>query len=230
MEQRAAMIISISTSLGVGLGEVLADSEKGFKDLMRSSLLATLDFLTKFARMKMVQATIDSIAKYGPVVGGIRSGLSIVAIEGALGYARGAINKIGSIEMFDGGHTGPGTKHQPTGIVHANEYVIPQEGYFNPSLRPFIDMIENARQAGSLRTLSMAGTSLPGHADGGPTSPQESQAPLTDPKTIELMQANLAWMQKLYKDGVHSVIGDRQVRDLRDRAQTITDIETSISK
>lgn len=55
---------------------------------------------------------------------------------------------------YDGGYTPAGGKYQPTGIVHAGEYVIPQEGVRNPALRPIIDLFEMARRSGSLARLN----------------------------------------------------------------------------
>ena len=57
--------------------------------------------------------------------------------------------------MHIGGHTGPGGKYEPKGIVHAEEYVIPMEGTHNPGLRELIDVIEIARNSGSLATISI---------------------------------------------------------------------------
>jgi len=59
-------------------------------------------------------------------------------------------------EFYAGGHTGPGTKYEPAGIVHKKEYVIPQEGTENPNLKPIIDIIEMARQNGSLNRLDLS--------------------------------------------------------------------------
>lgn len=54
-----------------------------------------------------------------------------------------------------GGYTGDGGKYQPAGIVHAGEYVIPQDGVNNARIRPVIDLIEIARRTGSLARLDL---------------------------------------------------------------------------
>jgi TP901 family phage tail tape measure protein len=74
----------------------------------------------------------------------------------------------------EGGHTGTGSKYQPAGIVHAGEYVVPQEGTENPNLKPIIDIIELNRRAGSLHRLNLAPIlqAIPqrGYAAGGYTT------------------------------------------------------------
>jgi hypothetical protein len=54
-----------------------------------------------------------------------------------------------------GGYTAPGDKYAPAGIVHAGEYVIPQEGVNNPGVRNIIDIMEMARRSGSLARLDL---------------------------------------------------------------------------
>lgn len=74
----------------------------------------------------------------------------------------------------EGGYTAPGSKYTPAGIVHAGEYVIPQEGVYNAQLRPVIDLIEIARRNGSLARLDLRpvvasiGTGMKGYSGGGP--------------------------------------------------------------
>ncbi len=86
-------------------------------------------------------------------------------------------------QYFDGGYTGPGGKYKPAGIVHAGEYVVPQEGIQNPQIKPLIDAIEINRRAGNLANVNMSGIleSIPrnGYATGGyvsqaPTKPGQS--------------------------------------------------------
>jgi TP901 family phage tail tape measure protein len=65
------------------------------------------------------------------------------------------IAKIKNAEFYDGGHTGPGSKYEPKGVVHAEEYVIPEEGTKNPMIKPVIDVMEIARRNGSLARLDL---------------------------------------------------------------------------
>jgi hypothetical protein len=81
--------------------------------------------------------------------------LNMVAATVAGGAAAFLFNKLVP-EFYAGGPTGPGGKYEPAGIVHKKEYVIPEEGTENPNLKPIIDVIEMARQSGSLHRLDLA--------------------------------------------------------------------------
>ena len=131
---------------------------------------------------------------------------NIAAATVAGGAATFLFNKL-IPEFYDGGHTGPGGKYEPAGIVHKKEYVIPQEGTENPSLKPLIDLIELARKNGSLHRLDLRpiAQAIPrrGFSSGGPTS-QLPQLPVTttinqaaDPELKELIRESTRVMREL---------------------------------
>lgn len=77
--------------------------------------------------------------------------------------------------FYSGGFTKPGSKYQPAGIVHAGEYVIPQEGLQNNTIRSIVSTIEQSRKAGTLRQFDMESSisnirKVKGYAEGGYTS------------------------------------------------------------
>jgi len=80
--------------------------------------------------------------------------LSLILAAVAGGATAALFNKI-IPQFYAGGYTGPGGKYEPAGIVHKKEYVIPEEGTENPNIRPIINMIELARQKGSLNRLDL---------------------------------------------------------------------------
>lgn len=108
-----------------------------------------------------------------------------------------------------GGYTSPGSKYEPAGIVHAGEYVIPQEGVDNVQLRPVIDLIEIARRNGSLarldlRPVTMTVSSGKSYSSGGPvgqsTAPSSSTpAPLPASPSLDTATATrlVAVLEKL---------------------------------
>lgn len=97
-------------------------------------------------------------------------------------------------QYFEGGYTGTGGKYEPTGIVHAGEYVVPQEGIKNPQIKPLIDAIEINRRAGNLPNVNLSGIleSIPkkGYAAGGYVSQPDNQAtPYTANNSNKQVQA-----------------------------------------
>lgn len=88
----------------------------------------------------------------------------------------------------------------PTVIVGENgtEYVIPDEGVNNPTLRPFLYTLETARRNGTLRNIDFSSVypaPMPGRAGGGPigSDPMPGYAPsgstsyTTDPQLVALL-------------------------------------------
>jgi hypothetical protein len=72
---------------------------------------------------------------------------TIAAVLGAIASARS------SLGFAEGGWTGPGGKHQPAGIVHADEYVAPKHIVHSAAAQPHLAALESMR--------------LRGYADGG---------------------------------------------------------------
>jgi len=115
-------------------------------------------------------AAIKAFATLGPVMGAIAAaGIAIKTIAEIA-----VIKKQKPPEYYEGGFTAKASSNKkPAGIVHANEYVVPEQGVNNPGLQPLLGMIEVARQNGSLPTLNTRtilkslGT---GFRDGGATS------------------------------------------------------------
>lgn len=218
--------------------ERLTAEQEAQKEFQRNMLLMLLDQLRNFLYVKIAEIWANEIASKS-YWGLITAAALTVAVEGAYSLAKSKISAGGS--YYAGGPTGLGGKYDPAGVVHKNEYVIPEEGFFNPDLRPFINVIEEARQAGTLRSLTM--TSMPagyqssgsapgmqGFAEGGPTSSMgEGAAPATDPQLVMLLATNTQLLQKLIRDGVTAYIGDKQVRELKERTETIQGIQDSVT-
>ena len=60
------------------------------------------------------------------------------------------------------------------------EYVVPNDGYRNPTVRPVLDIIEQARRAGTLRSINLPAVieaTIPGRASGGYVSTSTSPIP-----------------------------------------------------
>lgn len=86
-----------------------------------------------------------------PTVASPALGAAYVAAAIAQGLAN--VAAIHGVEFAEGGWTGPGSKYQVAGVVHADEYVAPKHIVNSPAAQPHISALENMR--------------LRGYADGG---------------------------------------------------------------
>ncbi len=106
-------------------------------------------FNTGIANAKAVAA---SPLTFGQPWVGINTATAAISVGEILAQTIAGFSKEG---YSSGGHTGPGGKYEPAGIVHRKEYVIPEEGTDNPGVRPLIDIIEIARRNGKLSRLDL---------------------------------------------------------------------------
>lgn len=190
LEERARMYSQISGTIVDSLSSMLDGSLDEYASYGDALILMALDVLKQLAPIWAAQivggslATPDSIMTGG--ISGIAKFTAMLAImEGFIAVAEGAVkngieNKrqaaSGAKGFSEGGHTGPGGKYEPAGIVHRKEYVIPEDGTDNPGIKPFIDIMEIARRNGSLarldlRPVMMSVQSGKAYSGGGPTSP-----------------------------------------------------------
>jgi hypothetical protein len=70
----------------------------------------------------------------------------------------------------EGGHTGPGGKNEPAGIVHKSEYVVSKAMLANPQVKYIVDMLERMRT----RKISLSQAAMPLLSSGGFSSTNRS--------------------------------------------------------
>lgn len=89
----------------------------------------------------------------------------------------------------EGGYTGPGGKYEPAGIVHKGEYVIPQEGLKNPTVRPFVNAFEVARRNNSIARLDLLTLSnAPYSSFKGNNGPGSSNTTAAVPQSVVIVK------------------------------------------
>lgn len=137
-------------------------------------------------------STAVAVAKaleLGPILGPILAG--VVAALGAVQLATVLATPLPGAEVggmlverqqdgkryragYDPDRRGP--VDRPTVLVGKNgtEYVVPAEGYENPTIRPVLDIMERARRSGTIREINLpaalaASGAIPGRAAGGYT-------------------------------------------------------------
>lgn len=95
------------------------------------------------------------------IIGAFAQGAEIASLIASASYSGGGAGAGG---FSEGGWTGPGSKYQPAGIVHAEEHVSRREVVRQPGARAFLD---------DFNRVGMAALAwhLPGYADGGFVSP-----------------------------------------------------------
>ncbi len=240
LKKREDQYYEFAGKMSQAMTSAFEEGEFNMREFLKSSLLALLDYLHKYVIAKIAQIWVEGVAT--APAGLVKAAILTALVEGVYQTAKAALTRSSSSESsqyFSGGPTGLGDKYEPAGVVHKNEYVIPEEGMFNPNLRPFINLIEAARQAGTLRSLNMQNVSVRetdklaprGFAKGGPTTTVNiPEASSMDPALIELIESTIELLQQLKEEGVVAYIGDRQVREIRNRTRIIEDIENSVSR
>jgi hypothetical protein len=152
--------------------------------------------------MSIVQAIINTALGVTQTLAqwGVPAGIAPAAIMAALGAAEIAMIAAQPVGFAGGGEVSVqrsqdgrkfrakvdpdkrGYVDRPTVLVgeEGGEYVIPAEGLENPSLRPFINTIENARRNGQLKSLNLEAVApamvVNAKARGGYTMDPESPA------------------------------------------------------
>lgn len=161
---------SVAVGFGQSMLRAIADVAARWvveQGLMRVKYAATktqifdLDkvFAAKGLALQMATAA-KSLAAWIPSA--IAAAISSFGTAGAIGLAA-VVAALGSKRFADGGFTGPGSKYQPAGLVHAGEWVAPQEMVKDPVAGPMIAQLEAARVSGSFKLPQY----LPGYAAGG---------------------------------------------------------------
>ena len=78
----------------------------------------------------------------------------------AQGYLKGGYvndpNNPNPKDYIRGGYTQKGNRHKPAGIVHAGEFVATSEAVQSPTLRPMLDLIDQAQKRGTISRLTPA--------------------------------------------------------------------------
>jgi hypothetical protein len=140
-EKEAALLASFETGMAaVENAKTIEDAGKAILNVIRDEIKA---YLAKAVAAQVMKILSKVPPPLGPILAAVAAAAVIVAFNNLVP------------EFYEGGFTSPGAKHKPAGIVHAGEYVIPQEGVENPALRPVIDWIELGRRNGELRRMDL---------------------------------------------------------------------------
>ena len=162
-------ITGSAQAMGEAMAEFFTDEETDFGDFMGNILTIMLDALEKQLIAQQAAAiaavTINDISTKG-IAGLVTAAAKIALITAAFETAKGILGN-----FYTGGYTGGGEWDEPKGVVHSNEFVANRFAVANPSVRPVLDLINQAQRNNTISTLSAADISrvLPGVGGNGQT-------------------------------------------------------------
>ncbi|WP_319228349.1 phage tail tape measure protein [Draconibacterium orientale] len=231
----AAQIAMIAIEKGVAIAQIWMNLAKE-KSLINvaAAQMATIPFVGP-AMAATYSATMTAKAV---AAAKINTGLIVAqTVASSLGSKKAKKSK----EMYTGGfagYTGDGDKYEKKQLVqlHGSEYVIPKEGTENPSLQPFINMIEIARRGGSLRQLNIGPAVISTRkemASGGAvadSSGANPTQPYTSPQLIKMLDTNNQLMQQLLKTGIKAYVNKYGTNGLQEAMDDISDFKSKVSR
>lgn len=150
----------------------------------------------------------------------------------AIGVTTAAqIAKINSQKFYTGGYTGGSSKYKPAGIVHEDEFVVNQDGNHNPTVKPFLDIIDVAQKNGSIKTLDLnAVMASKAQAAGATSLANASTAPTIitreSPETMAILQRTTDVLDRLEQ---HGVKGIWEYQNYKEGRQQYEDLEQDVS-
>lgn len=163
-----------------------ASAGSGFAAGMQEGLAKTARGIALQNEIAQMQATLAQYIASGNISGARYMGQAIAE------YSR----RLASGSYAEGGYTGRGGKHEPAGIVHRGEYVIPKEHVNQRTGLPYASALGQL-QAGT------RGSSSGGYAGGGYVNGGFG--------ILELGPSTRSWMRQHIAAELTVVLGERQV-------------------
>lgn len=198
------------------------DIQKKYADANFALQVTQIIASTALAAMQAYSA-LAGIVPVGPVLGAIAAAAAVAAGAVQIAKAKAARDQAKSVSMsgsggggskitsaggyHDGGPTGPGNPHEPAGIVHRGEYVVPNVVMRNPAAIDHVRVLEAMRQSyypGRRRS--------PGFLEGGstaadPMSPSSTsetanqEAAIINTRLLEVLEVLTPAVERLNQEG-----------------------------
>lgn len=119
------------------------------------------------------------------------------------------------------GYTGPGSKYDKKQLtqLHADEYVIPKEGVNNPNIKPFIDIMEQQRVAGTIGSMNFP--KVASAAVGGFTNSQTQQnsTSVLDASGMAAVVGEFKAAVNDLRKGVPAYFDEKQTREITEQQE-----------
>lgn len=191
-----------------------------------SSGLVLIEGLVELARINSNAAVNADLTQT------LRAALSAAAITRTIA-SEAAIwsNYAASSNFWTGGHTGPGRKYEKKGNVHANEYVVNQEGMQDPVISNFISSYVEPKRLRSLNYsgLNQAINYTRGYATGGGvgfSQPVTNNINVDNSELKGMFAQMMALMEAKLNRPAIAFIPDSTSRDIRDKINEFNSIES----
>lgn len=247
-QQYADVVRTTASSIGESFGKLFEDSAdvwKSFGDSMIDVAFDTMMRLVDIWLKEMQAKAIIDTAKGASQEIGSKGLLGVVTaaaiggvIQGFLQVAKAGIKSligkgstgsnvttgqrvVKSSGFAVGGDTGPGSTYQPAGIVHKNEYVVPEMVMRDPVAFNHVRVIETIRRD----KYGLRSNPLRGYADGGGVDTEVLPvAPATDPQLKQSIDEMNGLLKDLKRSGVKAMLN---YSNLKNQSQQI---ENSINR
>ena len=159
---------SVADNYAATIAEMITNGEMSMKNFLKETLLMAVDALEKVVEIACVEVMVKNLAATAPLsfIGAAKAALQIAAIKAGFAVVKGLIGN-----FYTGGYTGGGAWDEPKGVVHSNEFVANRFAVANPSVRPVLDLINQAQRNNTISTLSASDISrvIPGTGGNGQT-------------------------------------------------------------
>jgi lambda family phage tail tape measure protein len=206
-----------------GLQDWKESAENSF-DLTRSVAVSAMDAMgTSFGNF-ITKGTGDFKTMASSIIGDIGQMISKMLMFEAIKAGSKALGVESWFGFADGGYTGPGGKHDVAGIVHAGEWVVPQEVVNRPGMLPFLNQLTYGRgyADGGLVGGSVSRPSREPVPTNSGTRTTQVQVSLSMPITVERGQTN----ERQQQAGTDNVL-DNAARQLI-RQQTMEQVDEAL--
>lgn len=185
---------NIGQQFGEAFAEMLTDSETSLGDFMKATLEIILDSLQKIMIAYIAETQMKNIATLG-FIGLAKAAAEIALITAAFQTAKAVING-----FEEGGYTGSGRHDEPKGIVHAGEFVANRYAVQNPTIRPVLDLIDQAQRNNTIGSLTAKDVSAVLSPTNRMTTNNYYQtAESSSQESTAVMLQNMKCMEKLLK-------------------------------
>lgn len=247
-DKRNEILTSSIKELGSAFGELFSNQEdalakfgESLVDLAFDTLMGLVDVWLMQMQAKALAATFEggaqAVGSKG-ILGLAEAAVIAAAIQGALQIAKAGIKSligkggsdakaatgqrvVKSSGFSVGGDTGSGGTFQPAGIVHKEEYVVPQMVMRDPVAFNHVRVLESIRR----NKYHLNANPLRGYADGGGVGTEVlPAAPANDPALTDAVDELNGLLKDLKRSGIRAILN---YSNLKNQSQQI---ENSINR